>query len=62
MVWRGSTDVKDRIFAALVYSIPLSIAFSFSQFVRNYIPQALMVIINIFLTPYDSSKEYYSFW
>ena len=51
MVWRGSTDVKDRIFAALVYSIPLSIAFSFSRFVIDYVPQALMVVINIFLTP-----------
>ena len=53
MVWRGSTDIKDRIFAALVYSIPLSIAFSFSLFVRDYIPQVLMVVIEIFLIPYS---------
>ncbi len=51
MVWRGSTDIKDRIFAALVYSIPLSIAFSFSQFVVEYIPQPLMALISIFLIP-----------
>ena len=51
MVWRGSTDVKDRIFAALVYSIPLSIALSFSQFVIQYVPQALIAVIDIFLLP-----------
>ncbi|MDJ0679726.1 MAG: hypothetical protein QNJ18_07665 [Xenococcaceae cyanobacterium MO_167.B52] len=53
MAWRGSTDIKDRIFGALVYSVPLSIAFSFSLFVRDYIPQVLMVVINIFLIPYS---------
>ncbi|MDJ0649346.1 MAG: hypothetical protein QNJ60_11630 [Xenococcaceae cyanobacterium MO_188.B19] len=51
MVWRGSTDVKDRIFAALVYSIPLSIAFSFSRFVIDYVPKPLIALINIFLIP-----------
>ncbi|MDJ0536480.1 MAG: hypothetical protein QNJ70_28990 [Xenococcaceae cyanobacterium MO_207.B15] len=51
MVWRGSTDVKDRIFAALVYSIPLYYSLSFGQFVINYLPQPLVVLIELFLTP-----------
>ncbi|MDJ0746563.1 MAG: hypothetical protein QNJ32_24830 [Xenococcaceae cyanobacterium MO_167.B27] len=51
MVWRGSIDVKDRIFAALVYSIPLYYSLSFGQFVINYLPQPLVVLIQLFLTP-----------
>ena len=51
MVWRGSTDTKDRIFAALVYSIPLYFSISLGQFAVNYLPQFLVVLIQIFLTP-----------
>lgn len=29
MAWRGSTDIKDRIFAAIVYLIPLHYAFEY---------------------------------
>ena len=31
MVWRGSTDIKDRIFGALVYLIPLYSALPFGR-------------------------------
>ena len=51
MVWRGSIDIKDRIFAALVYSLPLYYSFSFGQFAVNYLPRPLVVLIGIFLTP-----------
>ncbi len=52
MVWRGSTDVKDRIFAALVYSLPLLIGLEvFGNFVQEYIPQILISLIGIFVTP-----------
>ncbi len=51
MVWRGSIDIKDRIFAALVYSLPLYYSLYFGQFAVNYLPQPLIVLINIFLTP-----------
>ncbi len=53
MVWRGSIDTKDRIFGALVYSIPLYFSFSLGQFAVNYLPQFLIVLIEIFLTPLD---------
>ncbi|HHP7232777.1 MAG TPA: Tic20 family protein [Xenococcaceae cyanobacterium] len=51
MAWRGTTDIKDRIFAALVYSLPLYYSLSFGQFVISYLPRPLAVLIEIFLTP-----------
>ncbi|MDB9413387.1 Tic20 family protein [Microcystis aeruginosa] len=50
MTWRGSTDTKDRIFAALVYLLPLYSAFAFGIFIFQQIPflGAALVII---LTP-----------
>lgn len=40
MTWRGSTDVKDRIFGALVYSLPLVYAyvFGFGEFLLSQFP------------------------
>ena len=38
MTWRGSTDTKDRIFAALVYLLPLYSAFAFGVFIFQQIP------------------------
>jgi hypothetical protein len=38
MTWRGSTDTKDRIFAALVYLLPLYSAFAFGIFIFQQIP------------------------
>jgi len=37
MTWRGSTDTKDRIFAALVYLLPLYSAFAFGIFIFQQI-------------------------
>ena len=51
MTWRGSTDIKDRIFAALVYSIPLYYSLSFGYSVLRYMPRILLTVINIFLIP-----------
>jgi len=50
MTWRGSTDTKDRIFAALVYLLPLYSAFAFGIFIFQQIPflGAALVIV---LTP-----------
>ena len=38
MAWRGSTDAKDRIFAALVYLLPLMEVYQFSQPLLRVIP------------------------
>ena len=38
MTWRGSTDTKDRIFAALAYLLPLYSAFAFGIFIFQQIP------------------------
>lgn len=39
MTWRGSTDAKDRFFAALIYILPLIDALPFSQFTLQQFPQ-----------------------
>ena len=38
MTWRGSTDTKDRIFAALVYLLPLYSAFALGDSIFQQIP------------------------
>lgn len=51
MVWRGSTDIKDRIFAALVYLIPLYSAMAFGGSLFNQFP--VLRVITIPLIPID---------
>ena len=46
MTWRGSTDIKDRIFAALVYLMPLYYAVSyFGDYVLNQLPALKIILI-----------------
>ena len=52
MTWRGSTDTKDRIFAALVYLLPLYSAFAFGIFIFQQIP-FLGAALAIVLAPLD---------
>jgi hypothetical protein len=50
MTWRGSTDIKDRIFAALVYLMPLYyVVYNFGEYVLSQLP--ILQIIYIPLTP-----------
>ncbi|MGF1539639.1 MAG: Tic20 family protein [Pleurocapsa sp.] len=50
MTWRGSTDAKDRFFAALVYLMPLYDAvFSFGSYVLDQLPALRIILIP--LTP-----------
>ncbi|AFZ34592.1 hypothetical protein Sta7437_1012 [Stanieria cyanosphaera PCC 7437] len=49
MVWRGSTDFKDRIFAALVYLLPLYYALPFGSSLFAQFP--LLEFITIPLIP-----------
>lgn len=49
MAWRGSTTVKDRIFACLPYLLPLVSAIPFGSFLFQQFP-ALQVML-IPLTP-----------
>jgi uncharacterized membrane protein len=49
MAWRGSTTVKDRIFACLPYLLPLVSALPFGEFLFSQFP-ALQVMV-IPLTP-----------
>lgn len=50
MTWRGSTTVKDRIFASLPYLLPLLAALPFGSVVLKQIP-ALGEILLLLLTP-----------
>lgn len=45
MAWRGSTDAKDRIFAALVYLLPLVEAYQFGQPLLRVIPGLNVIYI-----------------
>ncbi|NEO13056.1 MAG: hypothetical protein F6J98_11490 [Moorea sp. SIO4G2] len=49
MNWRGSTDVKDRIFAALAYILPLIVVLPFGQFLLTQFP--ILGIIYLPLQP-----------
>lgn len=52
MTWRGSTDIKDKIFAALVYSLPLYYGYNFfGRSALQFIPRILLSLIEIFLIP-----------
>ena len=46
MTWRGSADVKDRIFASLPYLVPLFYSQQFGIFLLNQFP-----ILNIIFIP-----------
>jgi uncharacterized membrane protein len=60
MTWRGSTDVKDRIFSGLVYLIALVYALPFSQYLffqfpwlRNILGPILAPILAVYsLVPF----------
>ncbi|VEP15689.1 Tic20 family protein [Hyella patelloides LEGE 07179] len=45
MAWRGSTDAKDRIFAALVYLIPLYSAIPFGTDLFQQFPFLRVILI-----------------
>lgn len=45
MTWRGSTDIKDRIFAALIYVLPLVSALPFGQYLFQQFPPLALIAI-----------------
>jgi uncharacterized membrane protein len=45
MAWRGTTDVKDRIFASLPYLIPLFYAIPFGNFLFSQFPVLKVILI-----------------
>jgi hypothetical protein len=45
MTWRGSTDAKDRFFAALVYLLPLFYAFPFGEYLFAQFPFLQLIAI-----------------
>ncbi|MFW6359029.1 MAG: Tic20 family protein [Chroococcales cyanobacterium] len=49
MTWRGSADVKDRIFGALVYLLPLVYALPFGAFLFRQFP--VLELIKVPLIP-----------
>ncbi|WP_036483533.1 Tic20 family protein [Myxosarcina sp. GI1] len=53
MPWRGSTDTKDRLFAALVYLIPLFESLRFSGYIQAQFPllSPLFGLLQTILTP-----------
>ena len=50
MTWRGSTDVKDRIFGALVYLMPLYSGMRFGGDLLNQFP-IVEQLLGLLLTP-----------
>ena len=61
MTWRGSTDTKDRIFAALVYLLPLYSAFAFGIFIFQQIPflkEALEIVLTPLAFLYSSLRSF----
>ena len=47
MAWRGSTTVKDRIFACLPYLLPLVEGVSFGSFLLSQFPPLRVILIPI---------------
>jgi len=45
MTWRGSTTVKDRIFACLPYLLPIISALPFGTFLFNQFPELQVILI-----------------
>lgn len=45
MTWRGSTTVKDRIFACLPYLLPIISALPFGDFLFNQFPELQVILI-----------------
>ena len=63
MTWRGSTDTKDRIFAALVYLLPLYSAFAFGDSIFQQIPflgAALVIVLTPLAFLYSSLGSFSS--
>ena len=61
MTWRGSTDTKDRIFAALVYLLPLYSAFAFGDSIFQQIPflgAALVIVLTPLAFLYSSLRSF----
>lgn len=51
MAWRGSTTVKDRIFASLPYLLPLISALQFGQYLFQQFPALWINFLGPLLTP-----------
>lgn len=49
MVWRGSTDFKDRLFASLVYIFPLIVSIPFGIFLFQEFPQIELIYLPLFI-------------
>ena len=47
MTWRGSTDIKNRIFGALVYLLPLIYVLPFGQFLLRQFPFLSIIYVPI---------------
>ena len=47
MTWRGSTTIKDRIFASLPYLLPLLEVFKYGVFLINQFPPLRLVFLPI---------------
>ncbi|WGV25345.1 Tic20 family protein [Halotia branconii] len=45
MTWRGSTTIKDRIFACLPYLLPIIEVFAFGQFLIAQFPPLLVLFL-----------------
>ena len=53
MSWRGSIDVKDRVFSVCVYSIPIFYAMTFGVFMLGYFPDIFIQILKVIIAPVD---------
>ncbi|HEY9709686.1 MAG TPA: hypothetical protein V6D48_15885, partial [Oculatellaceae cyanobacterium] len=55
MAWRGSTTVKDRIFASLPYLLPIISGLRFGRFLFQQFP-----VLSVFLIPLEPVLFIYS--
>jgi len=51
MTWRGSPDVKDRVFGAFVYALPLFYSLRFSNYMLEYFPGIFKDILSVIIAP-----------
>ncbi len=51
MTWRDSTDIKDKVFSAYIYALPLFYSLQFGRFVLGYFPDVIKQILSLIVAP-----------
>ena len=62
MTWRDSTDVKDRVFSAYVYALPLFYSLQFGRFILGYFPDIVKQILSLIVAPVALIYQFLGPW